>query len=72
MWLKSVLWNVRIVALSIVLMNRLKNEFAVFLYCRLSLFMKDPFSGLFRENDFSLDICFNGMYFPCWVSTFRG
>ena len=32
-----------------VLMNRLnKTESAVFLYCRFSLFLRDPFSRLFR------------------------
>ena len=32
-----------------VLMNRLnKTKSAVFLYCRFSLFLKDPFSKLFR------------------------
>ena len=42
--LKPVLGGVRIVALSIVLMNRLnKTESAVFLYCRFSLFLRDPF-----------------------------
>ena len=42
--LKPVLGRVRIVALPLVLMNRLnKTEYAVFLYCRFSLFLKDPF-----------------------------
>ena len=41
--LKSVLGGMRIFALSI-LMNRLnETESAVFLYCRFSLFLKDPF-----------------------------
>ena len=44
MLLKQVLGGVRIVALSIVLINRLnKTESAVFLYCRFSLFLKDLF-----------------------------
>ena len=42
--LKPVLGDVRIVALPLVLMNRLnKTESAVFLYCRFSLILKDPF-----------------------------
>ena len=46
--LKPVLGGVRIVALLLVLMNRLnETESAVLLYCRFSLFLKDPFSRLF-------------------------
>ena len=42
--LNSVLGGMRIVALSLVLMNRLNTtESAVFLYCRFSLILKDLF-----------------------------
>ena len=43
--LKPVLWGMRIVALStIVLINRLnKTETVVFSYCRFTLFTRDPF-----------------------------
>ena len=42
--LKPVLGGMRTVALLLVLMNRLnKTKSAVFLYCRFSLFLKDPF-----------------------------
>ena len=61
--LKPVLVGVRIVALSrirdfpLVLMNRLnKPESVVFLYCRFSLFLKDPFSRLFRDRN-SILVC---------------
>ena len=48
--LKPVLGDVRIVALSIRSQNRLnKTKSAVFLYCRFSLFLKDPFFPDYHE-----------------------
>ena len=39
-------------------MNRLnKTESAVFLYCRFSLFLRDPFSRLFRGGNSCRPLC---------------
>ena len=39
-------------------MERLNTaESAVFIYCRFSLFLKDPFSILFRSQQLSLFLC---------------
>ena len=42
--LKPVLWACEFLHFPLVLMNRVnKNESVVFLYCRFSLFLRDPF-----------------------------
>ena len=68
MLLKQVLGGVRIVALSLVLINRLnKTESAVFLYCRFSLFLKDLFFPDYLELQSHFNLFSNEELLPLGI-----